>query len=104
MGPDDAGVRADQGARMVANIAAVHAITFCDSATKGDLKPYKNCYDLRKHCVGDGSRRVLVDESLPVHDYTNTYIFARQNSMEAGFAIMVISALSCGLQTQTAIP
>lgn len=64
-GPDDATATA-AGAVMVANISSAHLPAFCQASRRGDPKPYKNTYDLKRNFVGDGSRRAQVDEALPI--------------------------------------
>jgi hypothetical protein len=66
-----------KGARMVVNLSAANVPKFCEAALKKDPKPYKNCYDLEQHRVGEQHRRVLVDESLPVNaSYEHVYFGA----------------------------
>jgi hypothetical protein len=64
-------------ANMVVNISASLVPAFCKAAEAGDAKPFKNCYDLGKHVVGEDHVRVVVDESLPVmKPYTDIYFGA----------------------------
>lgn len=65
-GPDDKTPSA-AGAVMVANISSTHVPAFCQASLSGDLKPYKNAYDLSKQVVGDQVlRRIQVDSALPI--------------------------------------
>jgi hypothetical protein len=74
-GPDDTVDDPEAGARMVVNISSAHVPAFCDASRKGDLKPYKNAYDLAKYRIGESppdeklKSREIVDRALPLNDH-----------------------------------
>jgi hypothetical protein len=62
------------GARMVCNISAAHIPAFVTASSNGDLKPYKNGYDLGYYRVGGKPGhplqiRELVDADLPLNGF-----------------------------------
>jgi hypothetical protein len=62
----------ESGARMVVNISSAHIPAFCEASRNGDVKPYKNGYDLGKFHLGSAPPssvprpREMVDAALPL--------------------------------------
>lgn len=79
-GPDSTAAADETGVHAVFNISSAHIPAFCRAAPN-ERTPYKNCYDLGTHVVGDGrpSKRKTVDSALPLpsgKDYQKVYFAA----------------------------